>query len=98
MDLEATASHKTLVQSEDETSSGEMDSIYQLHHGGLGGYSDLYPGSDRSEAEQPESPVHAAVFMVGSTVGAGVTAVGATTSRVDPHPPPSAQVLVELMD
>ena len=89
---------KTAVLSDDDSSAGSTDSLYQVQDGVLGGCSD-----GTSILDPYEPPRWAGVFMVGTQPGQNSTTATAITSRIGaagaggPVRPP-AQVLIDLMD
>lgn len=95
------SSGETTIYSGDESSTGEMESIYQLQDGWLGGYSD-----GDSILDPYEPPSRAAIFMAGtqpvlnSSTSAAMTSnstTAATAGASDSARSP-AQVLTELLD
>ena len=78
MELEGSVSaEETHVYSDEGSSCGETESIYQLQDERLGGYDGPYAEPEPYESED-EPPNHAAVFMAGSAAAQGGTPAMAT--------------------
>ena len=66
---------KIAIHSDDESSTGETDSLYQLQDGGLGGC------SDGSSIPDPLEPLNrAGIFMAGTQSGRNSMAAAAITT------------------
>ena len=96
-ELEPASDGETVVHSDDESSTGETESLYQLQDGRFGGYSD---GDSISDLLEPPSRV--AVFMAGTQPtlqSSSIVAINTGSAAVAGGPARRpAQVLFGLMD